>query len=1066
MKRRGLSHRVPLSKRTFLTRSALAVVVSAAMVATSGVAAFAAGLPAGPSTTGVTGLRPSATRIPFSISDRASATVDVGTGNLNLSADLLDLPGVAGSSAIGIAYNSLDTTGGENNNSYNLVNGWAYNFFNAGGLSLQSNGSTVDFTDGSGAVWPFAPVSGSSTAYTSPSGLKATLTKTATGWTLYYLVSSTTVTFDSLGEFGAVTDRNGNAASLNWSTGVFTTSAGTSGAHTASGSRSGSTFSVSINGKTVSFTNNGSSNLVSFQDPTGATTQFTYSGTLLTKILNPNNAETDISYDSSRRVTEVDQLNSGSGAAGTSTTRFAYVSTTETDVAGPNTSTSVAVSTGPHVTYTVNASTQLVTQATDQMGRVRAATFNANLDALTSTVGSGSTASTTTGTYGANSGVSLTQVASQTGATSQAAYANTGASSQYLPSSTTDSAGNQSTFSYDGAGNQLSAQTAAVATQAIVTRNTDGTVATATAAGNGSNVTSYSYTNHQLTGVTPPTGTSLGSKANSYDSYGRLATATDGAGRTTSYSYDLDDRLLTESFSDSTPTVTNTYDASGNLTQQVSGGGTITNTYDALNHLLTTGNTAGGGTITYGYDKAGNQTSLTDGGGTTTNGFDNSGVVTRTTYPKGSGTAFTNFATNSNGQRTDEWIATNSSNSTWAGHVQTSYDGSGRVSRVTAQTGTSGTPTTVIDVSYCYNTAGSGTSCGTTTTNDRSKLQRSYDALAGQTTSYSYDGSGRLTGVAQSGGSGSNNSYAYTYNANGDRLTATVTGSSSSSQTLTYNAANQITTTGYSYDGAGNLTATPTASFTYNAAEQMTSTTTGGHTYHYVYAGASQTEVLSAESSVATYTSTYGRADPQGNPELLAYKGDNTAYLDPDPVTGQANMLHTSFGVAALYVYDGIGNPVALLADYVGVPLSIGFDPYGIATISSGSTAVAIAQNPYSFKSGIQDRATGFVKFGQRWYNPTTGAWTQQDTLDAPLDPTNANRYAYAGDDPVNLVDARGSSVTNDIAALFAGIAAGLVCEAITAGVGTVVCGILAGLLILGTTYALNYLETGEVPTL
>ncbi len=34
--------------------------------------------------------------------------------------------------------------------------------------------------------------------------------------------------------------------------------------------------------------------------------------------------------------------------------------------------------------------------------------------------------------------------------------------------------------------------------------------------------------------------------------------------------------------------------------------------------------------------------------------------------------------------------------------------------------------------------------------------------------------------------------------------------------------------------------------------------------------------------------------------------------------------------------------------------------------------------------------------------------WTQQDSLDAPLDPNNANRYAYAGSDPVNNFDPTG----------------------------------------------------------
>lgn len=65
-------------------------------------------------------------------------------------------------------------------------------------------------------------------------------------------------------------------------------------------------------------------------------------------------------------------------------------------------------------------------------------------------------------------------------------------------------------------------------------------------------------------------------------------------------------------------------------------------------------------------------------------------------------------------------------------------------------------------------------------------------------------------------------------------------------------------------------------------------------------------------------------------------------------------------------------------------------------------------QNPYTFKAGLQDRATCWVKYGQRWYNAGTGRWTQMETLDAPLDPANANRYAYAANDSTNNSDPTG----------------------------------------------------------
>jgi len=119
------------------------------------------------------------------------------------------------------------------------------------------------------------------------------------------------------------------------------------------------------------------------------------------------------------------------------------------------------------------------------------------------------------------------------------------------------------------------------------------------------------------------------------------------------------------------------------------------------------------------------------------------------------------------------------------------------------------TVTPVLDMSYCYNTASPAPTCATGTTTDRSKLQWQKDNLTGQTTTFSYDSGGRLLTVTQSGGQ-TNNTYTFTYDADGNRKTAIVTGSNPATQSLTFNPANQITTTGYAYDGAGNVTATPT----------------------------------------------------------------------------------------------------------------------------------------------------------------------------------------------------------------------------------------------------------------
>jgi RHS repeat-associated protein len=116
----------------------------------------------------------------------------------------------------------------------------------------------------------------------------------------------------------------------------------------------------------------------------------------------------------------------------------------------------------------------------------------------------------------------------------------------------------------------------------------------------------------------------------------------------------------------------------------------------------------------------------------------------------------------------------------------------------------------------------------------------------------------------------------------------------------------------------------------------------------------------------------------------------------------------------------------------------------GTRALTAGGTGSGAGQNPYSFKAGIQDRGTGLVKFGLRWYEPTTGTWTQQDTLDAPLNPNDANRYGFAGGDPINAYDPTGRNTFTDYAggcavgaATNTGIGLGL--GAITGGTGLAV---------------------------
>jgi RHS repeat-associated protein len=105
-------------------------------------------------------------------------------------------------------------------------------------------------------------------------------------------------------------------------------------------------------------------------------------------------------------------------------------------------------------------------------------------------------------------------------------------------------------------------------------------------------------------------------------------------------------------------------------------------------------------------------------------------------------------------------------------------------------------------------------------------------------------------------------------------------------------------------------------------------------------------------------------------------------------------------------VTDGLGSVVNILDTNGSVEATYEYDPYGMVHSATGFHAT---DNPIRFAGGVQDtEGTDFVKFGQRWYNPAQGRFTQQDNLAVIGDPASGNRYAYAACNPVNYTDPTG----------------------------------------------------------
>jgi RHS repeat-associated protein len=367
----------------------------------------------------------------------------------------------------------------------------------------------------------------------------------------------------------------------------------------------------------------------------------------------------------------------------------------------------------------------------------------------------------------------------------------------------------------------------------------------------------------------------------------------------------------------------------------------------------------------------------------------------------GNGNLYT-FSYDKDGRRTATYFNTVPGNTTWAARTLTTYDKSGLITRITTALN-SDPANLVFDTSYCYSPFVSGQSCPTTlSSTDTGLLQYSTNNMTGTVSVYSYDKGNRLTKATNING----HTYNYTYDADGNRTSVKTDGTTT--QSLTYNSANQISSSGYSYDGAGNLTAAPGASYSYSAAEQMTSSTVNGTTSAHVYAGTGQQELTSAGSNQFVW----GRPDQYGQPWLQSFNtgGASQVFVERDGL-GTPLGLHTG-GSDFYLVLDNLGSVVAVVNTSGTVVARYSYDPYGNA-VSVDESGLS-QPNIIRYTGGALDQTTGLTKLGQRYYNPALGAFTQQDANQLLANPQNGNLYAYAADNPATNSDPSGQYVPVD----------------------------------------------------
>jgi RHS repeat-associated protein len=967
----------------------------------------------------------------FELTDRVTLDVNAGSGNLLIRSTDITLPGIARNLVVGAAYNSLLI--GSDIQQGSLGHGWR----TRSGVDvklIKADDNSVTYVASDGVVGRFTP---SGSGYTSPGEFKATLAQDGSGWKLTEHESGQELYFTSAGLLDRTLDRNDNVTDYSYDASGNLTSI-TSDRGAAAARRADVTYTngritrikQTINNKVsrrVEYSYDSSGNLREICFPTLRDVRFQYdSSHRITKILSgildsDSGAETEITYDSQHRVTSVTRyIDKKKDEA--ATTRWAYPSSTQTLMADANTDLSKAVASVPRTTYTVNAEKR-VTKTVDPEGHDRDKTYTPYHDVASSVDALGNTS---TNTYGANGGQSLTTATSASGADVSVAYANastpTNPTGNFQPSSGTDPQGNNTTYAYNGAGNRASAKDA-LAAEAKLEHNSDGTVKSSTDPANGSNATTYQYNaDKQTVSVTPPTGNSLGQRTFGYDEFGRLATSTDGAGRTITYEYDLDDRIALISYSDNTTDVEYGYDGAGNMIFQNDADGWENFYFDRLNRLVERNDYQ-----QYVYDPVGNLIQLSDGRDTLYE-YNTRNLLTSAE----AGNALYTFEYDDEGRRTYTRMSVKKDKAQPPNVAEThnTYDRSGRLSRTTSKrwqrVNGADQESVVYDVSYCFAKRVGTAPCSAAAADDTGLRQWQTEHHRGGAVSvFSYDAGNRLTRATNVDGK----TYDYEYDANGNRKTQKVDGATV--QTLTFNSANQITSSGFTYDGAGSQrTGSAIRSATYNAAGQMrTNNDAGGHADVFNYAGPDQIELASRETADFTHEYWYGLDDENGLPVLEYYTADDDHHWHFIERDG----LGSPLGVRAwddkiddwghyFYVLDGVGSVVALISGDGALAATYTYDPYGRIVNSTANDEEA-HHTVLGFAGGL--RGADLTKFGKRWYDPGTGRFTQQDNLSILGDPAQGNRYAYAACNPVSYTDPTGNCSISSILGFASGIIGG-----------------------------------------
>jgi RHS repeat-associated protein len=286
------------------------------------------------------------------------------------------------------------------------------------------------------------------------------------------------------------------------------------------------------------------------------------------------------------------------------------------------------------------------------------------------------------------------------------------------------------------------------------------------------------------------------------------------------------------------------------------------------------------------------------------------------------------------------------------------------------------------------------------------RVTQGCDTVIDNCANFGYDEFNRLTSRTVAGSSTPQN-YTYGYDRYGNRWSQTAADGGPSPQLTFSSTTNRITSAGYSYDAAGNVTSDGFHTYTYDAEGNVTAVD-GGSTASYVYNALNQrvSETVGGATTQFAYNvagqrvSIWNTASPAGELQeeyyvgnkRVAYFANNMLHFQHQDWTGTERMRTTFNGaVEGTYTSMSFGDAFATV---------------------SGSDG-----DPYHFSMLDHDYSSDTDHAQFRQYSSTPGRWMSPDPYDGSYDPSNPqsmNRYSYVLNNPMEFVDPLGLLTTCD----------------------------------------------------